>query len=134
MIEFIITLSILATAVASYMYLDWSIIQILGAAFVLVAVNTADEKGPVWRRTLLVSLTFSLMVLGHFVIYDSFMYWGALLLSGVLFITSISCLHYLFNAESGAGSTLTFAFLGIVSTAPIAIYVLYVGMSGLGYW
>lgn len=134
MTKFIITFGILATTVATYVYLDWGVMQILGVWIVLVAVNTANENGPVWRRALLVSLAFSLMVLGHFVISDNFMYWGALLLSCVLFIVSFTCLHYLFNAEPGAGSTLTFAFLGIIITAPIAIYVLYEGMNGLGYW
>ena len=134
MIDFIITLGTIATMIATYVYLDWSIIQIFGVAFVLGMVYTADERGPIWRRSLWVALTFSLFVAGHFIIADNFIYWGALLLSCLLFMISISLVHYLFTAEPGAGSTLTFAFLGIIFIFPIAIYVLFLGMKGLGYW
>ena len=134
MSKFIIIFGILVSIVATYIYLDWGVMQIIGVGFALVFVNTADENGPVWRRTLLVTLAFALMVLGHFVINDNVMYWGALLLSSVLFIASFSCLYYLFNHEPGAGSTLTFAFLAMIVTAPFAFYVLFVGMNGLGYW
>ena len=134
MIKFIVTLGVIATMIATYVYLDWSFIQILGVAFVLGMVDTADERGPIWRRSLWVALAFSLLVAAHFVINDDFMYWGALLLSCVLFIICISLLKYLFTAERGAGSTLTFSFLGIIFIFPIAIYVLYLGMKGVGYW
>ena len=134
MIKFMLTFGVIATIIATYVYLDWSIFQIIGVVFLLAMVNTADEAGPVWRRTLLVALTFSLLVAGHFVVSDNIMYWGALLLSCALFIISFYSLYYLFNAERGAGSTLTVAFLGMIFTFPIAVYVLYLALSGLGYW
>lgn len=134
MTKFIISFSAIAIMIATYIYLDWSFLQILGVCFVLIAAHTADEKGPVWRRGLLVSLVFTLMVLGHFVIDDNLMYWGALVVSCILFIVSIYSLNFLFTAKPGAGSVLTMALLGVIICFPTAIYVTYLGLNGLGYW
>jgi len=134
MAKLMITFGVIAAMVATYVYLDWSIIQILGVAFVLVVVDSADENGPVWRRGLLVVLAFSLMVLGHFVIDDNFMNWGALLLAGVLFFVCIALLSEIFKFKPGDGSVLTAYFLGLIILVPIAVFVLYQGMKGLGYW
>lgn len=134
MAKLIATFGAIAVMIATNLYLDWSFLQIMGVIFVLVAVDTADETGPVWRKRLLVGFAFSLMVLAHFVVADGVMYLGALIASCVLFMISIYSLVYLFNAEGGAGSTLTFAFISFIFFFPIAIYVLYIGMSGLGYW
>lgn len=134
MIKFLIAFGIIAAMVATYVYLDWGFVQILGVAFVLAMVDTADKRGPVWRRGIWITLVFSLLVLGHFVIDDYFMYWGALLLAGLLFIISIALLYHLINPESGIGSVLTAYFIGLITLFPVAVYVLYVGMKGLEFW
>ena len=133
LIEFLVAFSVVATMTATKKYLNWSLLQDFGAAIVLVAVYVADKRGPVWRKSLLVALSFSLMVAGHFVIDDYYMYWGALLLSCVLFIASFYLLYFLLTAEPGWGSVLSIAFLGLVCSFPIAVYVLYFAMKGLGY-
>jgi len=132
--KFIITFGSIAAVIAAYVYLDWSILQILGAVFLLMFAFVSDEKGPIWRKTLWVVLVLLLMVLGHFMINDNVMYWGAILLSALLFIISFFLLMGLINPESGAGSVLTVYFLGVIILTPIAVWTLYTGLNGLGYW
>jgi hypothetical protein len=134
MIGFLITALVLSVAVATYMYLDWGVLQILGIGFLLTMAHEADEKGPAWRRILWVIFAFSLLVLGHFIIDDTLFYWGALLLSGLLFFISIAMLFNLFNSKPGDGSVLTVYFLGLIILFPVGVWVLYVGLEGLGYW
>ena len=132
-VKFMITIGVLAVIAATYVYLDWGILQILGVAFVLLTVATIDENGPAWRRGLFVALTFSILVLGHFVVDDNLMSWGALILASVLFFICITFISEIFKFKPGDGSVLTAYVLGLIIIFPIAIFFLYQGMTGLGY-
>lgn len=134
MTKAIVTFSIIPTLIASYIYLDWGIMQLLGICFVIACIDSINEKRPVLQRVFWDLLALSLMVLGHFVIDDKFMDWGAILLSAILFFTSIALLYGLLNSKSGDGSVLTVYFLGIIIIFPLAIFILYQAMTGLGYW
>lgn len=134
MAGFITTFTAIATMVAAYVYLNWGIMQILGVAFILITVNAAVENKPAWQKNLLVIVVFSLMVLGHFVINDNIMNWGALLLSAVLLLICILLISGIYKLKPGDGSVLTAYVLGLIIFFPIAIYTLYQGMQGLGYW
>ena len=123
----------LATAVVSYIYLDWGVLQIIGVTFVVLFVNVADEKGPVWRRTLWSLFALVLMVLAHFIMTDDIVYWIELIGSTLLFLISVGLVLELMNSKPGDGSVLTVYVLGLIICVPIAGLLLYKGLSGLGY-
>lgn len=123
----------LATAVASYIYLDWGVLQIIGVMLVVLFAFEADEKGPMWRKTLWSLLVLSLMILAHFFMTDDVIYWIELVGSALLFLISVGLIFALINPEHGAGSVLTFYALGVIICVPIAVLLLYKGLSGLGY-
>ncbi len=131
--EWLVFILGLVTAVATYVYLDWSIWQIFGVLFVVSFAYIADEEGPKWRQTLWAVLAFSLMVLAHFVVSDNILYWGELLLSAIFFLIAISALLALMNSKPGDGSVLTAYFLGLILCVPLGFLFLYQGLVGLGY-
>jgi len=121
-------------AIITYIYLDWSILQIIGVSFLLIAADSAVDKKATWVRYLAVVTAFGVLVLGHFYIDDSWMNWGTLVISGILFIAAISALFGLINSKRGDGSVLTVMFLVFIISLPLAIYTLYSGLTGLGIW
>ena len=133
MIGWFITIAVLATVVASYVYLDWNVLQIIGVAFVVTFASVVDEKGPKWRQVLWAILAFLLMVLAHFIVSDTVIYWGALLLSAIFFLLAVSAVFGLMNSKPGDGSVLTAYFLGLIISVPLGFLFLYQGLEGLGY-
>jgi len=132
-IGWLITITALATVVASYVYLDWSILQIIGVALVVMFASVVDEKGPKWRQAIWGMLAFLSMVLAHFVVTDTVIYWGELLLSAIFFLLAVSAIFALMNSKPGDGSVLTAYFLGLVLSVPLGFLFLYQGLVGLGY-
>lgn len=120
--------------IGTYVYLDWGFLKILGATFVMAFAHEVDERGPRWRKALWATIALALMVAVHFFVDDYVIYWLELAGSALLFIIAISLVKGLVNPERGAGSVLTFYFLGAVICVPLAILFLYKGLSGLGYW
>ncbi len=123
----------LATAAATYIYLDWTIWQIIGAGIILSVVFTALETEPMWRRVLGTLFVFSLMVLGHFFVTDTVLYWGELLLSAIFFLLAISSLFGAMSHKPGDGSTLTGYMLGLIVCILLGFWFLYQGLESLGY-
>lgn len=121
------------TAAATYIYLGWTIWQIIGAGLVLSAVFFIDERGPLWRRVLSALFVFSLMVLAHFFVTDTIFYWGELLLSAIFFLLAILSLFGAMSHKPGDGSTLTAYMLGLIICIPLGFLFLYQGLENLGY-
>jgi len=132
--EIMATLVVLAAAIATYIYLDWSVLQIIGVAFLVLFASQVDEKGPVWRKTVWAMVTFSLTVLGHFFVSDNALYWIESVFSALLFALAAGSLIGMLKHKPGDGSTLTVYFLSLVISLPIALLLLYKGMTGLRYW
>ncbi|BCN92865.1 hypothetical protein THMIRHAM_06500 [Thiomicrorhabdus immobilis] len=133
MFGFIVALLVLVSAVATYKYLDWGVLQIIGVAFVVALVYEIDEKGAVWRKTLWSSLAFSAMVLAHFWITDNSVYWIEVAGSVLLFMLAVALLFGILGHKPGDGSVLTVYFLGLVIIVPIAGILMYKGLAGVGY-
>ena len=133
MIAWFLTIAGLATAVATYVYLEWSVWQILGALFVVTFAIVADEQGPKWRQALWAVLALLFMILAHFVVSDNVIYWGELLLSAIFFLLAVSAIFALMNSKPGDGSVLTAYFLGLVLSVPLGFLFLYQGLVGLGH-
>jgi hypothetical protein len=123
----------LATAAATYIYLDWTVWQIIGAAVVVMFASIVDEKGPKWRQTIWGMLAFLSMVLAHFVVTDTVIYWGELLLSAIFFLLAVSAIFALMNSKPGDGSVGTAYFLGLIICIPLGFWFLYQGLENLGY-
>lgn len=117
----------------TYVYLDWGILQIIGVIFVLTFVYEMDEKGPKWRQILWTIAAFGVMVVAHFFMADNVVYWIEIAGSVLLFLIAITLFFSISTAGSGAGSVVTFYFLGIVFCVPIAIYLMTLGLTGLAY-
>ncbi len=131
--NFIIAALGLATAGATYLYLEWSVWQIIGAGLVLSVVFTIDERAPMWRRVLSTLFVFSLMVLAHFFVTDNVIYWGELVFAAFLFLMAILSLFGMMSHKPGDGSTLTAYFLGLIVCIPLGFLFLYQGLESLGY-
>jgi len=133
MIQSLISLIVLGVAVATYMYLDWGILQILGAGLVVLVVYDLDEQGPVWRKAFTAFLAFAFMVAAHFVVTDSVIYSAELVGAGLLLLASIGFVFGMLKHKPGDGSTLTVFFLGLIICAPLGFFFLHQGLAGLGY-
>jgi hypothetical protein len=129
----VLTLLGMAAALATYVYLDWSVWQIIGAALVVMFASIVDEKGPKWRQAVWGMLAFLSMVLAHFVVTDTVIYWGEILLSVIFFLLAVFTMFALMNLKSGDGSVGTAAFLGLIISVPLGFLFLYQGLEGLGY-
>jgi len=119
--------------VGSYLILDWGILQIIGAIFVMTMVFSIDEKSPLWRRWTWSLLSFDVMVLAHFFIEDSILNWGLVLLSVVLIVIILFILAGMLDYKLGDGSTITFYFLALVIVIPITGVVIYKTVAAFGY-
>ena len=125
--------ALLSTAVLTYLYLDWGVLQILGAGLVVLVVYDLDGNGPVWRRTLMAFLAFAFMVAAHFVVTDSVIYSAELVGAVLLFLVSIGSVIGMLKHKPSDGSTLTAYFLGLIICAPLGFFFMYQGLTGLGY-
>jgi len=133
-IQIVMTIVVLAIAIASYIYLDWGVLQITGVGFVVLLVYEIDEEGPAWRKSVWALLSFLVMVLAHFFVPDNAIYWIGLGFSALLFLAATASIIGLLNHKPGDGSTATLFFIILVISLPVGLLILYNGMVGLGYW
>jgi hypothetical protein len=126
--------AVVGGVVTAYVYLEWGVLQILGAIFLMMFAFQADEKGPAWRRYFWSLLTAGLMVLGHFYLDEAWTAWGSALLSVVMMLIVGAILVGIKEYKAGDGSSITFYILGLFITIPITVYVVYKTLGAFGYF
>jgi len=117
----------------AYFILDWGVLQVLGAIFLMSMAFELDETGPIWRRWLWSFLMALVMLAGHFYLGESYIAWGLVLLSLVLILIILMILNGIREYKTGDGSTITFYVLGLIVFIPVTVIVIYNTMAAFGY-